>query len=1760
MFRSNCSDSGGRRHPPSGTNSRCGFNNSRNHNNHAPPPFQRYQQHRWKPQCSSDYRDRPPSPPRDRPNFIVQLRSDAQGVVKGDDTVALVKRLEFQPQKLNVVPSNYILATLFYEQWSEARETMVQLWEMKLNDKSHVFLPRVVSNVEVASDRLELDDRLKVLFLEKLKGLREGDLVVPWQKKLGAVLGEIDRVMDLLRKPQKLGFVDELMRTRNGLEAERDLIFNRMQEFKSGFECIENYLEIGEKNEGGENPVFQFSDGKIVWEKIYKLMMRECRRLDDGLPIYAHRRDIMKQIQSHQVTILIGETGSGKSTQLVQFLADSGFFGQDSIICTQPRKLAAISLAERVKEESSGCYNHSSVICYPSYSSLQEFESKVIFMTDHCLLQHYMRDKKLSRISCIIIDEAHERSLNTDLLLALIKNLLCQRTNLRLIIMSATVDADQFADYFFGCRTLHVSGRNFPVDIKYVPSESAGVSASKVVPSYVDDVLRMVSEIIRTEREGTILAFLTSQMEVEWACEKLQGSSAIVLPLHGKLSYEDQRRVFLTYPGKRKVVFATNVAETSLTIPGVKFVVDSGMVKESMYEPATGMNVLKVCWISQSSANQRTGRAGRTEPGTCYRLYTENDFELMLPHQEPEIRKVHLSVAILRIIALGMKDVQEFDFVDAPSPGAIDMAVRNLIQIGAIAVKNDVYALTPEGRDMVKLGVEPRLGKIILQCFRQRLGKEGIVLSAVMANSSSIFCRVGSEEDKLKSDRLKVQFCHPNGDLFTLLAVYKEWEAVPREKKNKWCWENSINAKSMRRCQDTVLELESCLKNELNIIVPNYWYWNPVKLTEHDKKLKNIILTSMSDNVAVYSGYDHLGYEVALTRKHVQLHPSCSLYNFGERPAWVVFGEILSASNEYLVCVTACDFECFSSLSPRPVFDYLNMNSQLLQKRILSGFGSVLLKRFCGKSNSNLRSLVSSIRGSCVDERISVDVDVDQNAVLVHASSQDMEKVVSFVEEGLEYEKNLLRSECSEECLYTGGPTVLPSIALFGAGAVIKHLELEKRYLSVDIFHSNIPSLDEKKLLHFLEESAEDRICAISKFPGFGVDNEEDKWWGRVTFSSPDAASKAVDLNQFEFSGGLLKIVPSRKLYGGDHKMMPIHSIKSKILWPRRCSKGVAILKCDPKDVPLIVDDLSNLVIAGRFVWCEPGSKTTDSVVLTGLDRELSEADIYEVIRASTDRQITDFFLVRGNVVDGPSPAACEEAIMRQLCPFMPRKNQGNCVRVQVFQPEPKGIFMRAAITFDGNLHLEAAKALEQIDGKVLPGCQSWQKIRCQHLFHSHVSCSATVYPVISSQLDSLLSRLRRQKGVECNLETMFNGTGKISSYRVKISASATKVVADLRRPLQQLMEGTIIHHPDMTPAVFQNLFSRDGIMLMKSIQRETGTHIIFERYRMIVRVFGSPNKIEAAQKSLVKALLALHDNKQLEIQLRDGVFPPDMMKRVVQHFGPDLHGLKQKVPEAEFSLNARRHSISIVGTKELKQQVEAILHNLAQTSEIQSSKNDDDSHSCPICLCEVEDSYMLEDCHHEFCRLCLVEQCESAMRTRDSFPLCCTKEGCEAPILLSDLRTLLSKEKLDELFRASLGAYVAASGGIYRFCPSPDCPSVYIVAEPSSLSSVFSCGACFVETCTKCHLEYHPYLSCEKYKEFKEDPDSSLKEWCTGKDFVKACPGCGFTIEKVDGCNHIECRCGKHVCWTCLEMFESSNDCYSHLRSVHTELFDFVL
>ncbi|KAI5381936.1 hypothetical protein KIW84_UN0321 [Lathyrus oleraceus] len=423
----------------------------------------------------------------------------------------------------------------------------------------------------------------------------------------------------------------------------------------------------------------------------------------------------------------------------------------------------------------------------------------------------------------------------------------------------------------------------------------------------------------------------------------------------------------------------------------------------------------------------------------------------------------------------------------------------------------------------------------------------------------------------------------------------------------------------MRRCQDTVFELESFLEREHGFVVPSYWRWDPHTPSVHDKNMKKVILASLSENVAMFSGRNQLGYEVAQTGQHVQLHPSSSLLVFAQKPSWVVFGDLLSVSNEYLVCVSAVEFQSLYDLQPPPSFDVSKMEERKLQTKTLTGFGTILLKRFCGKSNSNLLGHVSRIRKACLDERIFVEVKVDENLIQLYAASHDMNTATMLVSDVLEYEKKRLRTECMEKCLYHGSGSASP-MALFGSGAEIKHLELEKHSLSVDVYHSNINAIDDKELLMFFEKNTSGSICVVYKFQGMGKDPPDREKWGKITFLSPDAAKRAVELDGDEFCGSNLKILPSQSAMGGD-KTFLFPEVKARIFWPRRLSRGFGIVICDKNDVNIeipSVDPLKQHFLVGSLCH-RTISSTSDAGIIETLISDTSLPENVIVVGITVD-------------------------------------------------------------------------------------------------------------------------------------------------------------------------------------------------------------------------------------------------------------------------------------------------------------------------------------------------------------------------------------------------------------------------------------------------------------------------------------------------------------------------------------------------------------
>uniref|UniRef100_A0A2R5LI29 RNA helicase n=1 Tax=Ornithodoros turicata TaxID=34597 RepID=A0A2R5LI29_9ACAR len=606
-----------------------------------------------------------------------------------------------------------------------------------------------------------------------------------------------------------------------------------------------------------------------------------------SLPIYKLKDELVKAVTDNQILIVIGETGSGKTTQITQYLAEAGFTARGKIGCTQPRRVAAMSVAKRVAEEF-GCRLGQEVGYTIRFEDCTSSETLIKYMTDGMLLRECLVDLDLTSYSVIMLDEAHERTIHTDVLFGLLKNAVKTRPALKLIVTSATLDAVKFSQYFFEAPIFTIPGRTFPVEILYTKEPET---------DYLDASLITVMQIHLTEPPGDILLFLTGQEEIDTACEILyermkslgpEVPELIILPVYSALPSEMQTRIFEPAPpGSRKVVIATNIAETSLTIDGIYYVVDPGFVKQNVYNPKTGMDSLVVTPISQAQAKQRAGRAGRTGPGKTYRLYTERAYrDEMLTTPVPEIQRTNLASTVLQLKAMGINDLLSFDFMDAPPTETLIMALEQLHSLSAL---DNEGLLTRLGRRMAEFPLSPNLAKMLIMSVH--LGCSEEILTVVsMLSVQNVFYR--PKDKQALADQKKAKFNQAEGDHLTLLAVYNSWKN--NKFSNAWCYENFVQIRTLKRAQDVRKQLLGIMdRHKLDV----------VSCGKNTARVQKAICSGFFRNAAKKDPQE--GYRTLVDGQVVYIHPSSALFN--RQPEWVVYYELVLTTKEYMREVTTID-------------------------------------------------------------------------------------------------------------------------------------------------------------------------------------------------------------------------------------------------------------------------------------------------------------------------------------------------------------------------------------------------------------------------------------------------------------------------------------------------------------------------------------------------------------------------------------------------------------------------------------------------------------------------------------------------------------------------------------------------------------------------------------------------------------------------------------------------------------------------------------
>ena len=1534
----------------------------------------------------------------------------------------------------------------------------------------------------------------------------------------GQKLDELNRQLASLKTPRRCS-PEEFIR----LNQKRDTIKEKVKECESQqlefTRFCDRLLPELEHLRASASKARNVVERKLL--SMRKEFGRECCRFVKALPIYARRQEIVDTVSQQQVTILIGETGCGKSTQLVQYLYDAHFGSKGIIACTQPRKVAAITLAKHVSVEMGAKLGVE--IGYKAGMQGGRFSesTRVVFMTDHALLNECVEDRNFTKYSCIIVDEAHERSLQTDILLALIKRCLSERPDLRVVITSATIDPHQFTEYFGPqCPILRVSGRTFPVSVIWNPLET---SASPIDTDYWANAVTMADSIHREEAAGDILVFLTSALEIDRACvalAKTVGDTAVVLPLHGKLQPDDQQKVFQNY-GLRKIVFATNVAETSVTIPGVKFIIDTGLVKELLFDPKKNMNSLEVRPISKSSAEQRKGRAGRTSEGKCYRLYSPDVYETLSERTAPEILRVHLTHAALKLFQLGVGNILQFDFVEAPNQDALCKAMETLQFLEAVKGNE----LTDLGKRMAVLPIDPQLAKVLFLGVDAGIGHEAAISVAMSSCGGGVFFR--NDEVKEESDRKKIQFCHRGGDQMTNLNVYWRWMQEKKENRNKWCVENYINAKTMRSVEEIVKELRIVCHQQFDIML----HAKIPDLQLAEDKLPKLYFEAFMRNISVFLGHERVGYMTQdLIGEAVVIFPGSALPSLNEVPQFLVFEKTLKTSQRFLLQVTPVKEEWVEeavaakriSIHPNAAF-----KQYFVSPVRISGIGQEVFKiAFFGKGK--LQKVKDDLGRTCSGTPHLLIMQPDKAAVCVYSQAQHHEAAKTMISNVV----NGVRAQMKGKVFEWGVTCKEDDVrVVLGAGGSIQHILMPYDYRTLIVKG------------HRSEAWMNEFVGLFSDYGDIASINTRPEL-SSVTYYSPDDAAEAyVAIQPFVEEGVTVK--PSMKKPSGELGSQ----FKVKVEWCRRKKQNFAFITfASVEDCLIAQRNVWSLVVAGSLLKFRPSKDGQPQLFVTNVGQQVTE----ESLKQAVERNLLGYGISVKSAKIGlekPYPTTPEQlqALHHQLDRLVAIYATKGQYAIYLKSPKPFHKNHLAFLQFSNPE--EGYRALmglchEQIGDNLL---------QAKACLSSSITYPKSVFAVLEGTITEAMEEVRLMGNGSVTVKV--HNSPSHSTTLVSLSSDDVRAFIQAKDLLNSVLQPDTIQC--LTPELRQYIIRKCTREELEAIGSATGTFITADLRVMTVNIYGTEGNCTRAKMELNRKIEeSLHRGVQCNaIDLKAPGRAPGLMKFVVSQFRTDLSKLLEREGISGATLDARRHILTLYSTPEALKSVQELLesfcpsrHSLDPTMLLEEEDN-----TCCACCCPVEEvgeQYRLEYCGHLYCLDCVTLQLSP---TAVTFPILCAAENCEQPFVWHDFESLFKRStyKLEGLVKSSLQSYVIANREKVRPCPTPNCEMVYRVSTAEN-GRPFLCSHCGVRTCTRCHVQYHDGLTCAMYKSGKQS-DEEFETWIRRDPRNrKKCPKCTTPIEKIEGCHHMTCKCGAHICWLCLQFFQDSRQCYDHLQRVH--------
>jgi len=1468
------------------------------------------------------------------------------------------------------------------------------------------------------------------------------------------------------------------------------------------------------------------------------------------LPAYSIIQEVGDEFQKtdKKFCLILGETGSGKTTQVPQFLYQKINLSNDRIICVQPRKIAAKSLAKRVAEELG--VELGGKVGYqvgPKKSSktnsrdiehddcLYNYNTKILFVTESILLKKIAneckskkRSKFFGNVRAILLDEIHERSLFSDLIFGMLKTtFLDLYPDMKIFLASATVDVEKFRRYFDNCRDIKIPGRTFPVQIIYKPMFEE---------NYVEGGIEVLKEIMDKKKKGDpnyhghMIMFLTGVDEMEEVNDLIKNltkkfindfnDNYVVYFLHGRLSNDEQKTIFDTTETRTKIILATKLAESSITIDGVKIVIDSGYDKDSYYDSKKGINILEIDWISKASAQQRAGRAGRTAPGICYRLYSEDTFYRLEASKKPEIAKVNLDIALLRIIDFGFNNPLVFPYFEPPEKQVIKNTLKALSILGALDSNNKI---TSEGKFMMEMSTEPRKTKAIIQACQRDCFDEVLEILAMEAHERSLFFIPQDKEERKKFRKSRIGDDGPfQSDHLDFLHIYQIWKNQTKNSTSEWAKKNYLKTRTLENVKRMVIDLKKevsfmRMKNQEieELLKPNTKMLDP-------KQLKISILKCLTASfllgLAKFSGIRNLGFMNILDGFLFQLHISSNQKEYQPQitdisKKFVIYSQMENPKGLNLAkTISFVDSSWLDDETIIPLHFKNEFTSCLKKNYIYEQTHFELPSWAIRKFKTMFRHRIDQWVNIMEQENHIVKVIPSTDTMMTFVHSKNIQgQIIQFY--------NILKKEfdveiAKESIVYNLNDTNY--IPIIKDGLVISDILLPKEYITVS-YNYLPPNLSKEQVMIALKLQ-EKYVHYVT------VNSQGDHTSGNIRFLDKKTAEIFFERNQQNIHRKVLELQPIYP-YSGNKMLLESCQIKATFtLSKSKCEARVSFE--NEYDAEKALHRLSrNSMIDGSKVSVKVDKKNPSSFFIKDLNPLTDEDILKNYVNGDLSLPKIVVFREDSRSFNDEDRFMFNSLFTKYLTPdeiqnmYFTFKQSKNGHRVKGFVSLPSREI--------------AEKVVNENDGKA--GVFGTQRLRIKVENSTTLKVKKNIFIIMEWVLHRRAQEIKeRNPEVEICIDTsekVKNPEKSQSFYKIKVRSKNFGLNRNIANQFERLLKGEEFYgnnHEDE-----MKLFTVEMKEFYQKYQNQTNKNaqVLYIEWDYATKkvVLHSP-WTEVVKKAKNAIQEALDSNIKFEcIDIRTYNIKK-IRSSLATHFLDD-----EGFSDVKFDYIKKK--LFIKGDQKYIGEWKNWLSQFLLSNVTQSPL------SCPICFEELKDNFcVLYNCLHKFCKECFTQHVESeAQKPTISCPI----PDCKKIIALKDIKEVLSTHAIHKIIDQHILLYMRAKSNIYKNCPTPDCKYIYLAG-----AETFKCEGCTESYCVKdpnsTHKE-HPGETCRQFKN-NNDVEKKFQEMIQ-KGEIKIAKCCKIPVSKVEGCNHITCKqCQKHYCWECLAVFDTADETYRHM------------